>query len=225
MFSVAIDGPAGAGKSTVARAAALRTGMIYVDTGALYRAIALHMLQAKIDPADALQVVPALSAIKVELSYVEGRQRVFLNGEDVSEKIRTPEVSMATSAVSAIPQVREYLMETQRGMAEKYHVVMDGRDIGTVVLPNAPLKIFLTASPEVRAKRRYEELSAKGAPQNYEQVLAEVIQRDYNDSHRKAAPLKQAEDAVLLDTSNLTLEQSIAELVELIHNRRMETQQ
>lgn len=219
MISVAIDGPAGAGKSTIARAAAAQLGFIYVDTGALYRSIGLFVLQKKIDFAQKNDIIALLGQINVNLTFVDGEQRVLLCGEDVSDEIRSPEVSMAASAVSAIPEVRSFLFGLQKDMAKHNNVVMDGRDIGTVVLPDAQVKIFLTASPEVRAKRRCLELEQKGERVSYEDVLADIRQRDYNDTHREIAPLKQAEDAVLVDTSELTLEESVQTLTGLIRSR------
>ena len=219
MISVAIDGPAGAGKSSIARAAAAQLGFIYVDTGALYRSIGLFVLQKKIDFAQKNDIIALLGQINVNLTFVDGEQRVLLCGEDVSEEIRSPEVSMAASAVSAIPEVRSFLFGLQKDMAKHNNVVMDGRDIGTVVLPDAQVKIFLTASPEVRAKRRCLELEQKGERVSYEDVLADIRQRDYNDTHREIAPLKQAEDAVLVDTSELTLEESVQTLTGLIRSR------
>lgn len=217
MISVAIDGPSGAGKSTIAKAAAKQLGLIYVDTGALYRTVGYAMARENVNLSDEEALKQALSKIEVTFSYdAKGTQRVFLNGEDVSEKIRTPEMSMMASKVSALGKVREFLFDLQRDTAKRQSVVMDGRDIGTVVLPDANVKIFLTASPEIRAKRRYQELVEKGEQVTYEDVLKDVIQRDYNDSHREIAPLKQAEDAVLLDTSEYTLEQSIAAVIRLI---------
>ncbi|EEG29255.1 cytidylate kinase [[Clostridium] methylpentosum DSM 5476] len=219
MISVAIDGPAGAGKSTIARAAAAQLGFIYVDTGALYRSIGLFAVQKKIDFAQKNDIIALLGQIDVELTFVDGEQRVLLCGEDVSDEIRSPEVSMAASVVSAIPEVRSFLFDLQKDMAKHNNVVMDGRDIGTVVLPKAQVKIFLTASPEVRAKRRCLELEQKGERVSYEDVLADIRQRDYNDTHREIAPLKQAEDAVLVDTSELTLEESVQTLTGLIRSR------
>lgn len=219
MISVAIDGPAGAGKSTIARAAAAQLGFIYVDTGALYRSIGLFAVQKKIDFAQKNDIIALLGQIDVELTFVDGEQRVLLCGEDVSDEIRSPEVSMAASVVSAIPEVRSFLFDLQKDMAKHNNVVMDGRDIGTVVLPKAQVKIFLTASPEVRAKRRCLELEQKGKRVSYEDVLADIRQRDYNDTHREIAPLKQAEDAVLVDTSELTLEESVQTLTGLIRSR------
>ena len=218
-YAIAIDGPAGAGKSTIAKILAKELELIYVDTGALYRTIGYYVTGQGIDTADTDAVVAALSGLKVELKYVDGVQRVFANGEDVSDLIRTPAMSMAASAVSAIPAVRAYLLDTQRGIAATHSVVMDGRDIGTVILPDAKIKIFLTASAESRAKRRFDELQAKGDPATYEEVLADMIQRDYDDSHRAIAPLKQAEDAIPVDTSGETLEQSVARMKEIVYKK------
>lgn len=219
MVSVAIDGPAGAGKSSIARAAAAELGYIYVDTGALYRSIGLYMQRHGIPLDQPEQIAEALPQVQVELKFIQGEQRVFLCGEDVSQQIRTPEVSMAASAVSAVPEVRDFLFQLQRDLAAQSDVIMDGRDIGTVVLPNAQVKIFLTASAEVRAKRRCLELAEKGIPANEAVVLADIRQRDYNDSHRAIAPLKKAEDAVLVDTSQLNLEQSIQAVIFQIQSK------
>ena len=218
-YAIAIDGPAGAGKSTIAKILAKELELIYVDTGALYRTIGYYVTLQGIDTADADAVAAALSGLTVELKYVDGVQRVFANGEDVSDLIRTPAMSMAASAVSAIPAVRAYLLDTQRGLAATHSVVMDGRDIGTVILPDAKVKIFLTASAESRAKRRFDELQQKGDPATYEEVLADMIKRDYDDSHRAIAPLKQAEDAIPVDTSGETLEQSVARMKEIVYNK------
>ena len=216
MISVAIDGPAGAGKSTLARRLAGELGYIYVDTGAMYRTIGLYALRAGKDPKDNEAVNALLPSIRLRLASVEGEQHIYLGDEDVSAAIRTEEAGMAASAVGANPTVRAYLLDTQRSMAKTQNVLMDGRDIGTVVLPDATVKIFLTASPEARATRRWKEYQAKGMPNTYEEVLADVKQRDYQDTHRAAAPLKQAEDAVLLDTSELNIEQSLAAMKEII---------
>ena len=218
-FAVAIDGPAGAGKSTIARALAAQLSFIYVDTGALYRTIGLSMLTRGIDINDPAAVAASLDGITVALRYVDGEQRVFLNGEDVSGRIRTPEVSMAASKVSAVPQVRAFLLKTQRDMAAAQPVIMDGRDIGTTILPNADVKIFLTASPEARAQRRSKELTEKGTPAPYDEVLRDMLQRDYDDEHRAVSPLRRAEDAVLVDTSDLTLEGSIDALRQIVTAR------
>lgn len=218
-FSVAIDGPAGAGKSTLAKAAAAKLGFVYVDTGAIYRTVGLAAKLAGVEKTDTAGVIALLPKLDIDLGYVDGMQRMFLNGEDVSDKIRTPEMSIYASNVSALPEVRAYLMDMQRQMAVKYDVIMDGRDIGTVVLPNAGLKVFLTASAEKRAMRRYKELLAKDTDVTYEEVLADMIQRDARDMNRAAAPLKAAEDAVLLDTSEMTLEESVETLISMIENR------
>ena len=216
MYAIAIDGPAGAGKSSIAKAAAKRLGFIYVDTGALYRTVALHLIKENIDPKDIEAVKAALPNIQVTMGHEEDGQHVYLCGEDVTGLIRTPEVSMMASTSSAIPEVRKFLFSLQTGMAEKYNVIMDGRDIGTVVLPNAQVKIFLTASPEVRAMRRYKELVEKGANDTYEEVLADVIKRDYQDTHRETAPLKPADDGVILDTSDLSFDEVIDELEKIV---------
>lgn len=218
-MNVAIDGPAGAGKSTIARAAAKKLGFIYVDTGALYRAVGVYSLRNGLDTENPETVEGALPHIQVELQFQDGVQHVLLNGEDVSEEIRTPQASMAASAVSAVPAVRQFLFDLQREIAAKNDCIMDGRDIGTVVLPQAEVKIFLTASPETRAMRRFKELQEKGAPDTYEAVLADLKQRDYNDSHRAVAPLKPAEDSVLVDTSALTLPQSVEKVIEVIKEK------
>jgi len=218
-IAVAIDGPAGAGKSTIARILAKELGYIYVDTGALYRAVGYYMLEHNVSVEDADAVVANLDAVEVSLQFVGGVQQVVLNGENVSDKIRTPAVSMAASKVSAIPAVRQFLFDLQQNMAKTNNVIMDGRDIGTVVLPWAQVKIFLTASPEARAKRRFIELQEKGDTTTYEEVLADMKQRDYNDSHRATAPLKQADDAVLADTSDITLEQSVELLKSIVKEK------
>lgn len=215
-MNVAIDGPAGAGKSTIAKAAAVQLGYIYVDTGAIYRSVALYCIENGISPEDAQGVEKSLADIKPELKYIDGAQHVFVNGEDVSGRIRTPEVSMATSKIAAIPAVRKFLFDIQRSIAAENDVIMDGRDIGTVVLPDAQLKIYLTASAESRARRRYDELIAKGEQVTFEAVLEDVKQRDYNDMNRETAPLKQADDAVLVDTTGLDLAQSIEAVMTLI---------
>ena len=216
MINIAIDGPAGAGKSTIARSLASKLGYIYVDTGALYRAVGVNAMRSGADTKNSEQVCATLEGADVSLRFVDGEQRVFLGEEDVSVAIRTPEASMAASNVSAIPKVRAFLFDLQRDIAAKNNCIMDGRDIGTVVLPNAEVKIFLTASAEVRAKRRYDELLAKGMQADYNQVLEEMIQRDYQDSHRAIAPLKQADDAVLVDTSDMNLEQVIETLDNIV---------
>ena len=207
MNNIAIDGPSGAGKSSAAKLAAKKMGYIYVDTGALYRAVGVAVLRRGLDTANKEDVIPVLREIRIELRFTDGEQRVFLDGEDVSDEIRLPEASMAASNVSAIPAVRAFLFDLQRRLAKENDCLMDGRDIGTVVLPDAPLKIFLTASPEVRARRRFKELEERGTPVAYETLLEEIKQRDYNDSHRAIAPLKPAEDAVLLKNDDMTLEE------------------
>lgn len=220
MISIAIDGPSGAGKSTISRAAAKRFGYVYVDTGAIYRTIGLAAKLRNIDAADSGAVVSILPELNIEIDYnSSGAQCMILDGTDVSGDIRLPAVSMLTSKVSAIPEVREYLVDMQRKMAERYDVVMDGRDIGTVILPNADLKIFLTASAEDRAKRRYEELLQKGIETSFETVLEDLIKRDEQDTQRAAAPLKAADDAVYLDTSGNTLEESINAVCRIISEK------
>lgn len=216
VINVAIDGPAGAGKSTISRAAAKAVGFIYVDTGALYRTVGVYSLRKGIDTKDKPAVAATLGDISVDLVFENGEQKVLLNGEDVSAEIRTPPASMAASDVSAVPEVRAFLFDLQRDIAKRNNCIMDGRDIGTVVLPDAKVKIFLTASPESRAMRRYKELIEKGTQVEYKDVLEDLVQRDYNDSHREIAPLKPAEDGVIVDTTNLNLEQSINEIIRII---------
>jgi cytidylate kinase len=219
MIAVAIDGPVGAGKSTIARAAAKQLGYIYVDTGALYRALGLFALENDANPSELADVEPLLKRARLELKHVDGLQRVILNGRDVSEEIRAPEISMAASSISALPQVRAFLLDLQRDMAKTHNVVMDGRDIGTVILPRAQVKIFLTASAESRAKRRFEEYLAKGDNVRYNDVLEDLIKRDKNDASREAAPLRQAEDAILLDTTGNELEASIRQVISIINGQ------
>ena len=217
LVSVAIDGPSGAGKSTIARAAAKRFGFIYVDTGAIYRTVAyaVHLAGKRCTDADAVRAL--LPTLSISIDYDgSGVQRMLLDGVDVSDAIRTPENSIRTSQVSAMPEVRAFLMDMQREQAKRHSVVMDGRDIGTVVLPDASLKIFLTASAECRAERRFQELKEKGIETSFEEVLRDIEKRDWNDTHRDAAPLRQAPDAVLVDTSGLTLEESIDAVCDLI---------
>ena len=217
---VAIDGPSGAGKSTLARAAAADLGFLYVDTGAIYRTVGLFVQENGLDAGDTAAVAAALPGLRPELCYDgEGRQRMLLNGRDVSEEIRLPETSRYASAVSALPPVRAYLLDTQRELARKHSVIMDGRDIGTVVLPDAEVKIFLTASAQVRAERRCRELEERGTPQPFPEVLRDIESRDYRDTHRAAAPLRQAEDAVLLDTSALSFQESRETLLRIIRER------
>lgn len=215
-MKIAIDGPSGAGKSYLAKAIAKRLGIVYVDTGALYRTIGLYVRRKEVKPDDAAAVEALLPEIELELKYVDEAQKVILCGEDVGDKIRTPEMSMYASAVSAIPAVRTFLLSTQRDIAAKNSVVMDGRDIGTVILPDADVKIFLTASNEARAKRRYAELCEKGISTTYEDVLSEMIVRDKNDSTREVAPAVAAEDAILLDNSELDAEQTVSAALEII---------
>lgn len=217
--NVAIDGPAGAGKSTIARSAAKQIGFIYVDTGALYRTVGLYSIRKGFDTKDAEKVISTLGDIKITLGFKDGEQRVYLNGEDVSEAIRTPEASMGASNVSAIPEVRAFLFDLQKNIAKENDCLMDGRDIGTVVLPDAQVKIFLTASPEIRAKRRYKELIEKGADVKYEDVLEDLINRDYQDTHREIAPLKVADDAVLVDTSNYDFDGSLNAVIAVIKEK------
>ena len=216
MVSVAIDGPAGAGKSTLARRLAAELGYIYVDTGAMFRTIGLYALRAGKDPKDNEAVNALLPEISLKFAFIEGEQHIYLNGEDVSTAIRTEEVGMAASAVGANPEVRAFLLGMQRDMAKTQDVLMDGRDIGTVVLPDATVKIFLTASPEARATRRWKEYQQKGVEVSDEEVLADVRQRDYQDTHRAAAPLRQADDAQLLDTSEMNFEQSLEAMKKMI---------
>lgn len=220
MFNIAVDGPGGAGKSSVSREVSKRLGFIYVDTGALYRAVGLYALRNKIDTLNEADVSSYLSKITVDLGYENGEQKVFLNGEDVSADIRLPEASMAASNVSKIPDVRSFLFDLQRKIASENNCLMDGRDIGTVVLPNAQLKIFLTASPEARAKRRYDELLAKGSNVSFDEILKDLNERDYQDSHRKIAPLKPAEDSIILDTTDLTFEEVTNKIIELTRERQ-----
>lgn len=218
--SVAIDGPSGAGKSTLARSAAAELGYLYVDTGAIYRTIGYYAHANHIDPKDEQAVASALPQVRVELTYGDdGLQHMLLNGQDVTKEIRLPEISLCASAVSAHPGVRAFLLEMQRELARTHNVIMDGRDIGTVVLPDADVKIFLTASPEARARRRMLELEQRGTPEPYEKILKEIEQRDWDDSHRATAPLRQAEDAVLLDTTELNFEESREALLKLIRER------
>ena len=218
--AIAIDGPSGAGKSTIARAAAQRFGYIYVDTGAIYRTVGLAANRMGVDRRDEAAVAAVLPGLSIEMRYDEnGEQRMILNGEDVSERIRMPEISIAASDVSALPAVRAFLMDMQRSMAETHDVIMDGRDIGTVVLPGAELKIFLTASVEDRAYRRYQELIAKGVKTCYESVISDMELRDSQDKNRSAAPLKPADNAVVLDTTGNSLEKSVELVCGLIKER------
>ena len=219
MYAIAIDGPAGAGKSTIARRVADHLGWLYVDTGALYRAVGLYGLRRGADTASREEILPLLPRMKVELRYQDGEQRVLLDGEDVSEAIRENPASMAASNVSAMQEVRDFLFDLQQKIARENNVVMDGRDIGTVVLPQAQVKIFLTADPRERARRRQRQLEEKGVRVDFRQLLEEVKQRDWQDSHRAAAPLRQAEDAVLCDTTSLNLDQAVEKILEIVKER------
>jgi cytidylate kinase len=218
-INIAIDGPAGAGKSSIAKLVSKALGYIYVDTGALYRTVGLYSIRKGIDTKDAEAVTATLGDIEVKLGFVDGAQHVFLNGEDVSDAIRTPEASMGASNVSAIPAVRTFLFDLQRDIAKNNNCIMDGRDIGTVVLPDAQIKIFLTASPEARAQRRYKELIEKGEKVEFQDVLDDINKRDYQDSHREIAPLKQAEDAILVDNSGCNLEEGTKLVLDIITER------
>ena len=218
--SVAIDGPAGAGKSTLARQAARELGFLYVDTGAIYRTVALKTVRAGADPSDPVQVVPLLEGLDIRMDYgPDGAQRMFLEGEDVSSAIREHQISGLASKVSSIPEVRAFLLDFQRKLAREHDVLMDGRDIGTVVLPDADVKIFLTAAPESRARRRLLELEQKGQKTDFETILRDIVLRDEEDRNRPIAPLRQAEDAVLLDTTQLNLEQSLQALLSIIKEK------
>lgn len=214
-FSIAIDGPAGAGKSTVAKALAKALDAMYLDTGAMYRAFGLAMLRAEVDIYDHDAVAARVDDVNIDVEYVNGGQRIYLEGEDVTDAIRTPEASEAASAISAVAEVRTRMVALQRQIAAGHDVIMDGRDIGTAVLPNATLKVYLTASAEERARRRFLELQEKGTPQPYEQVLEEIKARDWRDTHREASPLRAAEDAVTVDTSDMALEESVQALLTL----------
>ena len=216
MISVAIDAPAGAGKSTLAKAAAAELGYIYIDTGALYRAVALACIKNEVSIGDEDAVKALLPETDIRLVFFNGEQHILLNDADVSDEIRKENVSMAASRVSAIPDVRAFLLELQRSFAKRDNVIMDGRDIGTVVLPSAQVKIFLTASPEKRARRRVLQLQEKGEQADFDKILFDIVQRDYNDSNRKTAPLKAADDAITLDTSELTLEESVDRIISII---------
>ena len=220
MLRIAIDGPGGAGKSSLAKAVAKKLEIIYVDTGALYRTVGYYMLNHGIDPTDAPAGASELGKFTLELTYVDGDQVILLDGVNVKDAIRTPEMSMAASHVSAIKEVREFLLNTQRDIAKRHSVIMDGRDIGTVILPNAEVKIFLTASPEARAKRRYEELKAKGKEVSYEQVYTEMVERDKNDSTRDIAPCVPAEDAIMLDNSNMTADETVDAVIKIVNKAK-----
>lgn len=217
VISIALDGPAGAGKSTIAKAVAKKLSFIYVDTGALYRAIGFYAIKNKISSEN--EIISSLKKIKVDLKFENNLQKVFLCDEDISEEIRTPEVSMMASKISAIHAVREFLFDLQQDLAKKNNVIMDGRDIGTVILPEANVKIFLTASSEKRAERRYKELIEKGLQVDYDDILKDIIKRDYDDSNRKIAPLKAAADAIFVDTSAYNLEESINLILTIINNK------
>lgn len=214
-YNVAIDGPAGAGKSTIAKAVAKKLNLIYVDTGAMYRAMALYMLRHGVNLQDTEKIIENCKETDITIRYEDGVQVVLLNGENVNAFLRTEEVGKAASAVSAIPQVRKKLVELQHKLAAESDCIMDGRDIGTCVLPNAQTKIYLTASSEVRAKRRYDELAAKGEECDLEQIRADIEERDYRDMHREVSPLKQAEDAILVDTSEMTVDEVIEKIISL----------
>lgn len=220
MFNIAIDGPAGAGKSSIAKEAAKQLGFIYVDTGALYRTVALNAICKGADLNDPDAVVRTLTGTDISLAFENGSQKVLLNGEDVSSKIRTEEISAGASKVSAIPKVREFLFDLQKSIAANNNCLMDGRDIGTVVLPNADLKVFLTATPEERARRRYQQNLDRGMDADYDKILEEVNQRDYQDTHRDIAPLRRADDAVLLDTTELNFDEVVDQLLKLVEERR-----
>ena len=222
MIKIAIDGPSGAGKSTVAKALSAKLGIVYVDTGALYRTVGYFVRQKNANPKDADEVGALLPEITIEIKYEDGAQRVYLNGEDLGDKIRTPEMSMYASAVSAIPSVRAFLLDTQRDIARKNNVVMDGRDIGTVILPDADVKIFMFASNEARATRRYKELIAKGEDVKYEDVLREMIERDNNDRSRDVAPAVPAADAVMMDNSEMSVEENVDAVIELMRSKGIE---
>ena len=219
MINVAIDGPSGAGKSSISREAAKRLGYIYVDTGVMYRAAALFVMQHRIDPNDAEKVGNILPMLDIELRYEDGEQKVYLCGENVSRVIRTREVTRCAPIVSAIPKVRQCLSDMQQEMAQNNNIIMDGRDIGTVVLPHADVKIFLTASAEVRAQRRYKEMLEKGMETNYEDVLADIKERDYYDEHKPISPLRPARDSILIDTSEIDYEHSVQLVVDTIQSR------
>lgn len=216
MINIAIDGPAGAGKSSAAKLIAKELGFIYIDTGALYRSIGVAVLRKGLKTDIKEDVVSVLPEVELSLKFVDGEQRVILNGQDVSRDIRLPEASMAASNVSAIPEVRSFLLDMQKKFAKESNCLMDGRDIGTVILPDADLKVFLTASPEVRAKRRYDELIEKGTPKDYDELLEEIKLRDHNDSTRTIAPLRPADDAVIIDSSEMTLDEVVAKVVSMV---------
>lgn len=216
--NIAIDGPAGAGKSTIAKKLARELGYIYVDTGAMYRAMAYHFLQNNIASDNEEEIAKSCKTVDVSISYVDGEQQVLLNGQNISDKIRNEEVGNMASATSIYPVVRTKLVELQRQLASKENVIMDGRDIGTVVLPNANVKIYLTASSKVRAKRRFDELTAKGVECNFDDIEKDIIDRDYRDMHRETSPLKQADDAILLDSSDMNIDQVVSKMKQIIEN-------
>ena len=218
-FNIAIDGPAGAGKSTIARKAAEALGFTYVDTGAMYRAIACYITEQGIDAQDTAAIASACTGADITIGYEDGEQIVYLNGVNVNDRLRTEEVSAMASCSSAVPEVRQHLLELQRSLARTQNVIMDGRDIGTTVLPGADVKIYLTASSEVRAKRRYDEYIAKGQEADYDEILSEIIERDERDMNREISPLKQAEDAVLIDSSFMTPEEVLKEICKLVEEK------
>lgn len=219
-MKIALDGPSGSGKSTVAKAIAKRLGIVYVDTGALYRTIGLYVRDKGFDKNDTKNTVACLNEINLGMNFIDGRQVITLNGKEIGDEIRTGEIAMYASAVSAVPEVRTFLLETQRKIARENSVVMDGRDIGTVILPDAEVKIFMVASPEARAKRRFLELTAKGEDCTLEGVLSDIVLRDKNDSTRKAAPCVPADDAIFLDNSDLDVEQTVERVIEIIENAK-----
>ena len=219
IHAIAIDGPAGAGKSTIAKLVAKKLGIVYVDTGALYRTVGYYVRERGVKKEDAAGIVACLPHIAIEVRYENGTQHVCLNGEDLGDRIRQPEISMYASAVSAIPAVRDFLLDTQRNIAAKNSVIMDGRDIGTVILPHAEVKIFLTASDEARARRRTKELQEKGMPADYADVLREMVERDHNDRSRAVAPAVPAPDATVLDNSDLTQQQTVDAVIDLIQRK------
>lgn len=219
MITIAIDGPSGSGKSTISKIIAKKIGFINVDTGALYRTIAYFFLENKINYKEKSEVLKNLNNISVSLKNENFSQTIFLNGVDVTQKIRTNEISMVSSEISVIPEVRQFLLKLQRDIAEKNNIVIDGRDIGTVVIPNADVKIFLTADPKVRAKRRYNQLISKGQSTTFDEILELINKRDYNDIHRKISPLKKADDAILVDNSNLNQKNTVDKLMEIIEKK------
>lgn len=219
-YSIAIDGPSGAGKSTVARSIAGKYGFVYVDTGAIYRTVALACIRKNVNLKDEDEISALFPEIHIEIKYDSNNvQRMYLNGQDVSSNIRTPDVSLGASDVSSVPACRAFLLDMQRKFSEEYNVIMDGRDIGTVVLPDADLKFYLTASSEERARRRYLELQEKGTTQSFDEVLKDIEYRDYQDTHREIAPLRQADDAVVVDCSNLNFEETLSELCSIIEEK------